>query len=231
MIHDLDLMMSLVNSPVASVEALGVSIFGTHEDIANARLHFANGCVADVTASRAHPTPHRQMHLWGAEGYAGLDFIEQHVTLVQPSAPLRSQGLDPAQLDPAARGCLKDELFGRHFQMCTIGGPRRDQLAGELEDFVHCVQTGTGPRVGGSAGRDAVAVAERILASLRSHSCGRTSPRGPLGPVHLPVPWGRSSPRTWNKKWRRRPSRFTRPPSLPHSSLLTPFFLAISAAT
>ena len=128
MIHDLDLIMALVDAPVTSVDALGVSVFGPHEDMANARLHFANGTVADVTASRVHPTAYRQMHLWGAEGYAGLDFAQRRVTLIQPSSQVRSEGLDPARLDPASRARIKDDLFGRHLEAYTVDGKAQDQL-------------------------------------------------------------------------------------------------------
>lgn len=189
MVHDLDLLLTLVDAPVASVEALGASVFGAHEDIANARLHFANGCVAEVTASRAHPTAYRQMHLWGAEGYAGLDFAQRRVTLVQPSAELRAHGLDPGKLDAASRAQLKDELFGRHLETLTIDGKAQDQLTCELKEFVSCIKTGDSPRVNGTAGRDAVALAERILTSLRNHTwTGHVS--GPAGPRHVPNPVG-----------------------------------------
>jgi predicted dehydrogenase len=189
MIHDLDLMLALVDSPVESIEALGVSLFGAHEDIANARLRFANGCVAEVTASRAHPAPYRQMHIWSAEGYAGLDFAQKRLTLVQPSAALRARGLDPSKLDAASQARLKEELFGRHLETHTVGGQSQDQLTRELKEFVHCVQTGAKPRVCGRAGRDAVALAERIITSLQGHAwMGAAS--GPAGPRHVPAPVG-----------------------------------------
>jgi predicted dehydrogenase len=189
MIHDLDLMLDLVGAPVTSVEALGVSIFGGHEDIANARLHFANGCVAELTASRAHPTPYRQMHLWGAEGYAGLDFAKKQVTLVQPSAEVRAHGLDPAKIDPASRARIKEELFGRHLETYTVKAKATDQLTCELKEFVNCVQSGARPRACGNTGRDAVALAERVLTSLRNHSWTGTA-LGPAGPSRLPPPAG-----------------------------------------
>jgi predicted dehydrogenase len=157
--------------------------------VANARLHFASGCVAEITASRAHPTPHRQMHVWGAEGYAGLDFSQKRVTLVQPSAVLRANGLDPSKLDAASRARIKEELFGRHLETFVIDGPAQDQLTRELTEFVQCAQTGTNPRVAGGAGRDAVELAERIIASLEKHAwLGGTS--GPVGPRYMPVPTG-----------------------------------------
>ena len=193
MIHDLDLILALVNAPVTAVEALGVSVFGPNEDMANARLRFANGTIAEITASRVHPTPYRQMHLWGAEGYAGLDFAQRRVTLIQPSAQVRSQGLDPAKLDPASRSRIKEELFGRHLETYTIDGKSQDQLTCELKEFVNCVQTGANPRVDGSAGRDAVALADRILASLRNHVWTGEAP-GPMGPCQVPQPAGRLFP-------------------------------------
>lgn len=70
MIHDLDLILSLVRSPVKDVYALGAQAFGGHEDIVNARLTFENGCVASVTASRISPRPKRKLRVWAPEGYA-----------------------------------------------------------------------------------------------------------------------------------------------------------------
>jgi len=189
MIHDLDLVLTLARSSVVSVEALGISIFGEHEDLANARLHFANGCVAELTASRASPTASRQMFIWAPEGYAVLDFGQRKVTLVQPSNELRQTGLDPRKLDPAARASLKDELFTRHLQTRHIDGQAQDQLTAELRHFIQCVLTGSRPRASGSDGREAIAVAERILASLRQHRWTGAAPEL-AGPGHLPPPLG-----------------------------------------
>src|SRR3954454_17199040 len=99
MIHDIDLVLSLVAAPVRSVSALGVSIFGGHEDVANARVEFEDGCVADLTASRASYVASRKMRLWGAEGYATLDFATRRATLVRPSDRLRLGHLDLDEID------------------------------------------------------------------------------------------------------------------------------------
>lgn len=189
MIHDLDLILTLVKAPVDKVEALGVSVYGGHEDVANARLTFANGCVAEVTASRASQRPQRHMHLWGPEGYVALDFAKRQVTLVQPSLELRTHGLDPSRLDPAARSRIREDLFGRYLETVTRDGQAQDQLTCELQDFVRAVTTGTPPRVTGHAGRAALALAERILASIQSH--GWTGAKsGPVGPSQFPAPTG-----------------------------------------
>ena len=170
MIHDLDLLLALVQAPVQSVAAVGLSCFGGHEDVANARIQFADGCVADVTASRASPTASRQMQLWGTQGYAEIDFATRKVTLVQPSAQVRANGLDPARLEPAARLRIREELFAQHLELMTIDGKAQDQLTCELQEFITSVRTGAAPRVSGHDGLAAIELAERILHSMESHA-------------------------------------------------------------
>jgi predicted dehydrogenase len=189
MIHDLDLLLALVQAPVRWVDALGISVFGGHEDIASARVHFANGCVAELIASRAHPTPARRMQVWGPEGFAQVDFSQRSMTLVQPSEHVRTNGLNPAHLDPASRARIREELFTRHMEMIELNGQERDQLTCELQHFVHCVRTGNRPRVSGTDGRDAIVLAERILHSLRTHPW-EGNLAGLKGPHHLPAARG-----------------------------------------
>ncbi|MSQ95333.1 MAG: Gfo/Idh/MocA family oxidoreductase [Gemmataceae bacterium] len=189
MIHDIDLLLGLVQAGVRSVDAVGMSCFGGHEDVASARLHFTNGCVAELTASRASPMAARTMQLWGPEGYAEVDFGSRKLALVQPSEEVRRHGLDPARLDPASRSRICEELFTRHFEMLTIDGKAQDQLTCELQDFVTCVRTGQTPRVSGKDGLAALDVAEQILRSLREHTWDGTL-AGPKGPLQLPAPSG-----------------------------------------
>jgi predicted dehydrogenase len=181
MIHDLDLILALVKSPIRSVEATGMSVFGGHEDIASARLTFENGCIAELAASRAHPTPLRSMQLWGPEGFADVDFAARKLTLVQPREDVRRNGLDPAKLDPASRARIRDELFTRHLEVTTLDGKSQDQLTCELQQFVRCVQSGTTPRVSAKDGLAAVQAAELVLQSLRERHCDE-APRGLLFP-------------------------------------------------
>ncbi len=189
MIHDLDLVLALVNSPVRAVQAFGVSVLGGHEDLARARLTFANGCIADLSASRVHPSPVRSMQVWGPEGFAALDLARRHLTLVQPAEHLREGRLDSRHLDAATAASLRAELFGRHLHVQEWAADAGDQLTRELRHFVDCVCSGEPPRVDGAAGRDAVAVASRILENLRNHRWeGESS--GPAGPWHLPEPRG-----------------------------------------
>jgi predicted dehydrogenase len=192
MIHDLDLVLALVRGPVARVEALGVAVLGGHEDLAQARVTFANGCVADLTASRVHPEAHRRMRIWGPEGYAGIDFARRQLTLMQPAEHLRQGWIDSRRLDPALVASLKSELFSRHLQVHELDLSQRhgaDQLTRELEEFVRCARTGQSPRADGQAGQNALALASQVLDSIRSHAWeGRDD--GPVGPHQLPPPRG-----------------------------------------
>ncbi len=191
MIHDLDLILSLVRSPVAEVYALGAQVFGGHEDIVNARLTFENGCVASVTASRISPRPKRKLRVWAPEGYAGIDFVEKRLTLVQPSDDVRRYGLSHLQLDPARREQLKQEVFGKHMETQELDCHRDyDQLTAELRHFVGAVKNGRTPRVTGEDGRDALALADRILASVQRHPWDGTLD-GPIGPKAMPAPLGK----------------------------------------
>jgi len=188
MIHDLDLLLALIGGPVDDVHAVGASVFGGHEDMVNARLLFANGCVAHVTASRIAARPKRRLRIWASEGYAGIDFVTRKLTLVQQSEELRRHGL---RLDPVSKARLKDEVFGRYLEVRSVDGDRKwDQLTNELRHFVECVRTGARPRVTGEDGRDALALAERVLNSVRNHHWNGDE-NGPTGANDMPKPAGK----------------------------------------
>ena len=138
----------------------------------------------------------RQSRIWSAEGYVGIDFAKRRLTLIQPSAQFRNQGT--RKLDPAALAMLKSEMFGRHFEVLHLDCNEGDQLTRELEHFVECVRTGRNRDVSGEDGREAVAVATRVLESLRTHRWEGTA-SGPTGPEQLPSPAGQLFPPTPTK--------------------------------
>jgi predicted dehydrogenase len=156
----------------------------------NARLEFTNGCIAHVTASRITRQPKRRLRVWAPEGYAGIDFVTRKLTLVQQSEELRQHGIRADQLDAGAKARLKDEVFGRYLQVLNLDADRKfDQLTAELKHFVDCVRTGNTPRVTGTDGRNALELAERVLAALRAHPWEGHS-TGPHGPQTPPPPAG-----------------------------------------
>ncbi|MGE5756839.1 MAG: Gfo/Idh/MocA family oxidoreductase [Planctomycetaceae bacterium] len=193
MIHDIDLILSLIPVPVLSVAAVGVSLFGGHEDIANARIAFEDGTVANLTASRASYQAVRKMRLWGAEGYVTLDFAAKHGTIVRPSEALRRGQLDLEGLDLAQPTAVKDHLFGTILRVDQVRAEGREPLALELEDFVRAARGAARPRVSGNDALRAMRLADQVLRSLNAHQW-EGLPTGPTGPRDLPAPVSAPSP-------------------------------------
>jgi predicted dehydrogenase len=142
MIHDIDLILSLVPSEVAGVEAVGVPVLTPRIDIANARLRFANGCIANLTASRISREPVRKIRFFQQDAYVSIDTAAQEVEMWR----LVPQ---PAGLPKIGGGKLE------------VAGD--EALKGELEDFLGAVRDGRPPAVTGEQGRAALALATRIV--------------------------------------------------------------------
>jgi predicted dehydrogenase len=142
MIHDIDLILSVVPSQVDGVEAVGVPVLTPKIDIANARLRFANGCIANLTASRISRDAVRKIRFFQRDAYVSIDTAAREVEMYR--------------LEPHDRGAAK------------IGGgklpvPGDEPLKGELEDFVGAVRERRAPAVSGEQGRAALALAVRIV--------------------------------------------------------------------
>ena len=191
MIHDIDLVLSLVRSPLNSVEAFGVTVIGGHEDAVQARLRFASGCIADLTASRISPTVSRSLQAWSASGCVTCDMHTHEVRLYAPSDKLR-YGPSPLELarQPGADiEQLKKDVFGQFVQVESLpvnaSGP--DALTRELNDFVDCIKTGRTPHVDGEQGLAAMLVADAVLKSVAQHQWEGHA-NGAVGPhSHVPV--------------------------------------------
>ena len=113
MIHDIDLVLSLVRSPLRKVDALGVSVLGGHEDVANARLEFECGCVATLSASRVSYEPVRRMQVWSARAFAAIDFAARTATLVRPSETLLRRQFQRRRPDAGRARALSPALRRR----------------------------------------------------------------------------------------------------------------------
>ena len=175
LIHDLDLVLSLVNSPVESVDAIGTRVVSHHEDVVNVRLRFLNGCVADLTASRVHPSARRMMQLWSATRSVSVDFHSREVVTYSPDESLLA-GFSPVDLamQPGADiEQLKKDIFGRFIHTeHPVVSTEADALTAELSEFITCVRTGDTPSCDGIAGLAAVELAERVLLSLDDNTWG-----------------------------------------------------------
>jgi predicted dehydrogenase len=145
MIHDIDMVLSLVRSEVAEIRAIGVPVLSENIDIANARLAFANGAVANITASRVSQERLRKLRLFQPETYLSLDFQTQEIVVARRVS-------DGAQGEEGKARILLDRL------VLEKGEPLKEELAA----FIGSVKTRTPPLVGGREGRRALSVALEV---------------------------------------------------------------------
>jgi predicted dehydrogenase len=185
MIHDIDLVLSMVRSPVRKVDALGVSVLGGHEDVANARIEFESGCVANLSASRVSYDPVRKMQVWSARAFANIDFATRSATMIRPSEMLMQRQFHVDRLTPEETEYQRAHFAGEQLPKEEITLAAVDALALETADFIESIRAGRQPVVTGEAGRDALAVAEQILDQIGRH-CWDASVNGPTGPLALP---------------------------------------------
>ncbi len=195
MIHDIDLVLSTVRSPLRRIQAVGISVLGAHEDVANARLEFRCGCVATLSASRVSYQPVRRMQIWSLGGFASVDFAARVTTVVSPSEALFRRKLDIAGLadEPADH---RDRILAEHLPRTETRHEAVDALGLELDDFIESIRASREPQVTGEQARDAVAVAEQILADIDAHTW-ENELREPAGPAYHPRVQGIPSPH-WN---------------------------------
>jgi predicted dehydrogenase len=144
MIHDLDLLLASVRSEVVSIEAVGVNVLTPRTDIANARLRFASGCIANVTASRISRERVRKVRFFQHDSYVSIDYAAQEVEVYR---------LAPRGSVPPIQGGKLDVV-------------NDEPLRRELVDFVDAVRTRREPGVAGRAGRDALELATRIAEKM-----------------------------------------------------------------
>ncbi|MFI4890401.1 MAG: Gfo/Idh/MocA family protein [Steroidobacterales bacterium] len=159
MIHDIDLILSIVRSPVVSVDAIGASVFSKEIDIANARLRFANGCVANATASRVSLKTERKLRLFQDDAYVSVDLHQKVLTVIRKGTGIGADGMPQVAIDETSY-------------------EQGDALKDEIQAFLHAAATGTEPPVSGEDGllalRTAISITEQVESSRRQFSAGVT---------------------------------------------------------
>ena len=189
MIHDLDIVLSLTNSPVREVRAVGLPILSHKTDIANVRIEFESGCVANFTASRVSTEQVRKLRLFQPHQYLSLDFARQELLTISvdpsvvaaaiaaASTPVTpATGSSPLPV-PTAAAPTTPTSPSAHADHPTAGLsltkadiPKGEPLRLELEDFLNAVRTRTQPRVPAQAGREALALALSINDQIAAHA-------------------------------------------------------------
>lgn len=148
MIHDLDVLLSLVNSPVRDIQAVGIPVLTEKVDIAHARIEFESGAVANVTASRVSTERIRKLRFFQAREYISIDYTRQDVTRVR----VVGEGSQPA------------------IDFEKLPTRPEEPLKAELRSFVSAVRDRTAPLVDGNAGRRALDLAVRVMTGINEHA-------------------------------------------------------------
>ena len=149
MIHDIDIILDLVGHPLEKIDAKGVSVLSSETDIANARLEFKNGCVANVTASRAGMKSERKMRLFQHDAYISIDFQNKKLGIHRKG---------DGEMYPGVSNISSEE---QSFE-------QGDALNAEIESFLDCINTGKQPKVSGEDGLQALHTAIEISKLLSS---------------------------------------------------------------
>ena len=159
MIHDIDVILSVVNSEVKQINASGVSVISQSPDIANARLEFENGCVANLTASRISLKNMRKSRFFQKDAYISVDFLEKKVEVVKMKDAPREPG-DFDMILQNAEG-IKKQIY---FENPTI--ETNNAILDELESFADAINNNTTPIVSLTQGTQALKVALQIIAAF-----------------------------------------------------------------
>jgi len=168
MIHDLDIVLSLVPSEVREVRAVGLPVLSKKVDIANVRVEFENGCIANFTASRVSTERVRKLRFFQPHQYLSLDFARQDLLMIDVTA---AAGLDMAQLAALAQMAA---AAGGHpsagLSLKKVPVEAGEPLRLEIEAFLTAVRERTVPVVSGADGRKALALALEIHAAMAAHA-------------------------------------------------------------
>jgi predicted dehydrogenase len=176
MIHDIDLVLSLDPGRLEHVEARGLVAAGGHEDSVRARLTFASGLIADLSASRISPRAERTVTMWATAGIVSVDLTAKSVEVVAPSADVRSGTFRAASVPPEQRATLKDSFFAEVLSLETMTVPDANAIAAEHQDLMDAIRTAASPLVPAAAGATAVEVASRVLEVLELTRLGGGRP-------------------------------------------------------
>jgi predicted dehydrogenase len=164
MIHDLDFILAFIDSEVKEISASGSSVMTRSIDIANARLEFANGAVANVTASRISLKRSRKARIFQKDAYFSLDFQNKTVRIVTKSPELYK--VYPKLLAGKYDNIRQEDVVD--IREVDASGNSKDALTVELESFLGAIEAGSNPLVDGEAGYKALAVAQKIVEKIKS---------------------------------------------------------------
>jgi len=170
MIHDLDVVLAFVKSPVSSVDAVGIPVLSTSEDIANARLRFANGCVANLTVSRVSPERMRKIRVFSggaATSYISLDYRAQEGFIYRIARSDEEESSLLKKLLHAKDSAIVSEYGGKRIVREPVPIAKEEPLKLELQHFVECIRARQTPMVSGESAKEALDLAFEITRQIQ----------------------------------------------------------------
>ena len=163
MIHDIEVILHLVRSPVTSIDPVGIAVLSRGEDIANVRFHFESGCVANVTASRISQDRVRKIRVFQENAYLSLDYQKQSGYLLRLAETGEIPGSTLQKLiGLAADQSIVTEVSGHRIVREPVAVEKGDPLERELTDFLDCARSGASPKVTGYQAAAALDIALEI---------------------------------------------------------------------
>lgn len=169
MIHDIDLCNTAFPGKMIRSHACGFSMFGGHEDIAQARIQFNCGGIANLTASRCSFTPQRNMQIFGTEGFAAVDLADHRVQSIRFPSWLKNNDVDFQSITPQQRDFVRDNLFTEVLPVEEVVPDRTNAILEEQRDWVNCIQNGEPLRNTAEAAAEAVRIAGQVLDQIDQH--------------------------------------------------------------
>ena len=169
MIHDIDLLLELVRGRVEKVDAVGCAIVGESEDICNARIVFDNGCVANLTASRAALKTMRKLRVFSPQGYISADFVANDALIIHKAGEWSPGSVDVERFKALPLEEIVKVMTDRFFKVRQLKLDEVEPLRAELEAFLACVRSGDTPIVSGDDGVRSMETAEQILSAVKAH--------------------------------------------------------------
>ena len=161
MIHDIDIILSVVQSPVNNIHASGVSILSEKPDIANARIEFTNGCVANLTASRFSMKNMRKSRFFQQDSYIAVDFLKKNYEVIQLSDHTDDSPFVPT-IDLGERGV-------KQFNILKKDAPDENAIKEELKSFIESIKDNNNPVVDLYAAQQALSIATEIATKINSN--------------------------------------------------------------
>jgi predicted dehydrogenase len=169
MIHDLDVVLAFVKSPVTSVDAVGIPVLSKSEDIANARLRFANGCIANLTASRISPEKMRKIRVFSGgamTSYISLDYRAQEGYILRVARDGEEQSSLFKKLLASKDSTIISEFAGKRIVREPVPLAKEEPLKLELQHFIECVRAKRTPVVSGESAKQALDLAFQITTQI-----------------------------------------------------------------